>query len=63
MLEEFAVYTMGLAALFLGILIITIGGLVICNIMWCIETGIPTIIFWIKNKISKDKKDDTEGTE
>lgn len=63
MLEEFAVYTMGLATLLVGILIIGLGGFLICNIMWCIETGIPTFIFWIKDKLTKDKKDDTEGTE
>lgn len=63
MLEEFAIYTMGLTTLLACILIIALGGLVICNMMWCIETGIPSFIFWIKSKISKDKKDDTEGTE
>ena len=62
MLEEFAVYTMGIAVLFLFVALISLGAVLLTIIMECIEKGIPTIIFWIKSKFNKDKTDDTEGT-
>ena len=62
MLEEFAVYTMGIAVLLIIVLLISLVGIMIAIIMECIEKGIPGIIFWIKSKFNKDKTDDTEGT-